>query len=141
MARTTLCTPELIKIIALHIEAGNYRSTACAAVGISRMTLNRWERAGAAGEEPYVGLFEAMTVAEGMAEMRLLREVNNAGPGWQAKAWQMERRFATKWCGRVKQQVAEHVDALTDKLKSDPELHRKVVEKLSEDETTAKAAH
>jgi hypothetical protein len=52
----------------------------------------------------------------------------------------MERRFASRWCARVKQQVTEHVDALTEKLKADPELHRKVIDVLADQEPAASGA-
>jgi uncharacterized protein CbrC (UPF0167 family) len=131
------------------IEAGNYKSTAAQAAGIHRDTLNGWELRGKAGEEPYASFSDALLKAEAKAEMDLLAEIKAARPGitgvqgadlWQARCWVMERRFASRWCARVKQQVTEHVDALTEKLKADPELHRKVIDVLADQEPAASGA-
>ncbi len=149
MARPTVLTPELQATIVAHLEAGNYRTTACAAVGIHRHTLSNWEKAGLEGREPYVSFLEAVTAAEARAEVELLAAIRGAQPGtpgvtgadlWTTKAWILERRFGQRWCARVKQQTAEAVDALTDKLKAQPDLHQKVMEVLMETET-AGASH
>lgn len=150
MARRTLCTPETIAILVSHISKGNYRATACAAAGIHRQTLLTWEKWGAEGVEPYAGFVEALATAEAEAEMALLEEIRTARPAtvgvggadvWQAKAWMMERRYGARWAARVKQQTAEAVDALTEKLKADPELHKKVLDILAENAASAPAQH
>ncbi len=149
MARPTSLTPEVQAAILEAIEAGNYKSTACQAVGIHRDTLNGWEIRARSGEEPFASFSDALLKAEAKAEMTLLAEIKAARPGltgvqgadlWQARCWVMERRFASKWCARVKQQVAEHVDALTEKLKADPDLHRKVVDVLADQERSETSA-
>jgi hypothetical protein len=137
--------------IVASIEAGNYRVTAAATAGVHRNRLAEWEKRGESGEEPYAGFACALLKAEAKAEADLLAEIRTARPGvtgvqgadlWQAKAWMLERRFASRWCARVKQQVAEHVDALTEKLKADPELARKVADVLADQESAAgPAAH
>lgn len=141
MGRPTSLTPELQAAIVACIEAGNYRVTACASVGIHRHTLQNWEKWGLEGKAPYVDLLAALLKAEAKSEVDLLASVRNAESGdlWQNKAWMLERRFATRWCAKVKQQVAEHVDALTEKLKADPELHRRVVDVLADSEPSAGA--
>lgn len=144
--RPTSLTPALQAVIVRHIEAGNYRATAAAAAGVHRNRMSEWEKRGEAGEEPYAGFACALQKAEAEAEIGLLAEIRAARPGatgisgadvWQAKAWMLERRFAARWCARVRQQVAEHVDALTEKLKADPELHRRVVDVLADQEPAA----
>ncbi len=144
--RPTSLTPAIAKVVVEHILAGNYRAVAAQAAGVHRNTLLNWEKRGEAGEEPYAGFLCALQTAEAEAEIALLAEIRSAKPGitgvqgadlWQAKAWMLERRFASRWCARVKQQVAEHVDALTEKLKADPELHRKVVDVLADQESAA----
>lgn len=146
MARPTSLTPTVQAAIVEAIEAGNYRSTAATAAGVHRNRMAEWEKRGETGEEPYASFAAALQQAEAKAEIKLLDEIRNAKPAvagingadlWQAKAWIMERRFGPRWCARVKQQVAEHVDALTDKLKADPDLHRKVVDVLADQEHPA----
>lgn len=146
MGRPTSLTAEVQEAILTALEAGNYRSTAAAAAGIHRNTLGNWEKWGEEGKAPYADFLVAMQQAEAKGEMQLLAEIRDARPGvpgvsgadvWQAKAWMLERRFATRWCARVKQQVAENVDALTSKLKADPELHRKVLDVIAAEEPAA----
>ncbi len=146
MSRPTSLTPEVHKAIVDAIGAGNYRSTAAAAAGVHRNRMAEWEKRGETGEEPYAAFTCALQTAEAQAEVKLLAEIRGAQAGtpgvsgadlWQAKAWVMERRFASRWCARVKQQVAENVEALTAKLKADPDLHRKVVDVLADQESSA----
>ena len=148
MGRPSLLTSEVQATIVEALKAGNYRSTAAAAAGIHRNTLINWERWGEEGREPYADFLTAMQKAEAEAEMALVSEIRHAEPGiptvkspdlWQAKAWILERRYGGKWCARVKQQVAENVEALTAKLKAKPELHQQVVDVLSTDEEPATA--
>lgn len=147
--RPTSLTPDVQAAIVEAIEAGNYRSTAAAAAGVHRNRMAEWEKRGEAGEEPYASFACALQTAEAKAEMSLVAELRHAEPGiptvrgadlWQAKAWLLERRFASRWCARVKQQVAENVDALTSKLKADPELHKKVVDVIAGEEPAASGA-
>jgi hypothetical protein len=144
--RPTSLTPEVQATIVAAVEAGNYRVTACASAGIHRHTLQNWEKWGLEGKAPYQEFLAALLKAEAKSEIDLLAEIRGAQPGipgvsgadiWTAKAWMLERRFASRWCARVRQQVAEHVDALTEKLKADPELHRRVVDVLADQEPSA----
>lgn len=146
--RPTSLTPEVHKAIVDCIRAGNYRTVAAAAAGVHRNRLAEWEKRGESGEEPYAGFACALQKAEADAEIELLAELRAAQPGtsgpggsgadiWQTKAWMLERRFASRWCARVRQQVAEHVDALTEKLKADPELHRRVLDVIADQEPSA----
>lgn len=138
--RPTSLTPEVQRSIITSVRRGNFRMTAAAAAGVHRNSLLSWEKRGDEGEEPYASFAIALQQAEAKAEMALLRKVRTAKPGvdlWQTAAWMLERRFASRWCARVKQQVAENVDALTSKLKADPELHRKVLDVLAGEEPSA----
>lgn len=143
MGRPSKLTPETQAAIVAALERGNYRSTAAAAAGIHRNTLMNWERWGEEGREPYVDFLTAMQAAEARAEMALVDEIRNAQPAvtggrgadmWAARAWILERRYGAKWSSRVKAQVVENVEALTNKLKSKPELHAEVVRVLAVDE-------
>jgi hypothetical protein len=149
MGRPPLLTPEVQTAIVNAIREGNYRTVAAAAAGVHRNTLTNWEKWGTEGKEPYVDFMCALQKAEADAEISLLAEIKSAQAGltgergadlWQSKAWILERRFASRWCARVKQQVAENVDALTSKLKADPELHRKVLDVLADQEPSANDA-
>ena len=145
--RPTSLTSEVMKVIIEAVEGGNYRATAAAAAGVHRNRMAEWEKRGEAGEEPYAEFACALQMAEAKAEMTLLRELRSAQPGvpgvsgadvWTTKAWILERRFASRWCARVKQQVAEAVETMTDKLKHKPELHKAVLDVLEADrESTA----
>lgn len=146
MSRPTSLTPEVQATIVKYIKAGNYRSTAAAAAGVHRNRLAEWEKRGETGEEPYAEFAVALQAAEAQCEIDLLAEIRSARPGvpgvtgadlWTKTAWIMERRFASRWCARVKQQTAENVDALTAKLKADPELHRRVVDVLDQESPAA----
>ncbi len=149
MAPPSKLTPETQAAIVASIEAGNYRVTAAAAAGVHRNRLAEWEKRGESGEEPYASFACALQKAEAKAEMGALAKIRGAQSGtpgvsgadvWTNEAWFLERRFATRWCARVKQQVAENVDALLSKLKSDPDLHRKVVDVLTAEEPSAAGA-
>lgn len=136
---TSKYTPEAHRLIVDALDAGNYRTTAAAAAGICRNTLASWERRGLEGEEPYVAFTRDMQQAEARSEMTLLAAIRNAESGdpWQSKAWMMERRFASRWSAKVKQTVAENVEALTQKLRGNPELYKQVVAELESAETGA----
>lgn len=136
---STKYTREVHKLIIDAIELGNYRTTAAAAAGICRNTLADWERRGIEGEAMYALLACEMQQAEARSEMALLAAVRNAESGdpWQSKAWMMERRFASRWSVKVKQTVAENVDALTTKLRANPELYKQVVAELESVEAGA----
>lgn len=151
VGRPTSLTPEVAKAICDTIEAGNYRSVACAAAGISRATLVNWERLGAEGKAPYADFLAELQSAEARFEIKIVGELRNAVKGipgessadlWQSKAWLLERRFASRWCARVKQQTAENVDALAQKLKAKPDLQAAVIAELAgDDESPAAGAN
>ena len=132
MARPTSLTPEVQEKIIAAIRGGNYRNVAAAAAGVHRNRFAEWERRGESGEEPYASFACALQKAEAEAEIALIAEVREGGEGWQSRAWVAERRWAPRWAARVRTQVAEQVEALTNKLRSDPELHGRVNGLLAE---------
>lgn len=146
MGRPTSLTPQVAEKILTAIRKGNYKSTACAAAGIPRSSLHNWEQRAETGEEPYSSFIDEMRQAEAEAEMALQEEIRNAKPAitgvcgpdpWTSRAWIMERRWPNKWSGRVKVTVNEEIDSLTKKLARDPELHRRVLHVLSDEEPAA----
>lgn len=91
------------KIVA-GILLGLTLERAAAAANIHRVTVYRWLKAGAAGEEPYAGFFRACREADAKCEADLLKTIKEASLGiknestgtfrqWTAAAWMLERRF------------------------------------------------
>jgi hypothetical protein len=120
--------------------------TACARAGIHRDTLHKWEQRGASGEAPYAEFFDALQKAEADAESSLLEQIQKAqpavsGPGgagadlWQAKAWIMERRWPSRWGGRVRATVTDELGTLLKRIESrlDAETFAKVIDATRED--------
>jgi len=140
MGRPTSLTPEVQRAICASLRAGNYRETAAQAGGVDARSLRRWVERGEEGEEPFAEFLSAVQKAEAVAERRLLRSIRKGVDGWQARAWILERRWPGRWSGRVRVTVTDHVDQLTAKLKADPELHRKVLDVLADQEPTASSA-
>lgn len=140
MGDKTDLTPDVERRICAALRAGNYRETAAAAGGVSGRSLRRWCERGETGEEPFASFLSAVTKAEAKAERLLLRSIRKGVDGWQSRAWILERRWPSRWSGRVRVTVTDHVDALTAKLKADPELHRKVVDVLADQEPPAAGA-
>jgi hypothetical protein len=125
------------------LRRGHYRKVACAKVRITERTLQRWRQWGEAGEEPYASFLVEMDEAEADCENELLTAIRTAQPGvpgvsgadvWTSRAWVMERRWPKRWRGSVRLTVHEEVETMTARLKSDAELYRRVVERLSVDE-------
>lgn len=91
------------KIVA-GILLGLSMERAAAAAGVHRVTVFRWLKAGAAGEEPYVAFLTACREADARCELDLLKTIKEASLGikneatgtfkqWTAAAWVLERRF------------------------------------------------
>ena len=79
-------TPELVKQLLTYIEAGNYITTACAAVGISQETYRAWKRR-------YPSFAEEASKAEAVAMARNVTIIQVAAKTqWQAAAWFLERK-------------------------------------------------
>lgn len=139
----TKLTEEMATVILDAIEAGNYKGTACALVGVHRDTLHNWEQLGAQGKEPFAGFVERLRVAEAKAEVGLLAEIRGARGGskhdapdvWTSRAWIMERRFAKRWGLRVKAAVNEELESLLRRLESrlDADTFGKVIDATRED--------
>lgn len=135
--RPSKLTPDVQRIIVGAVREGMYLEPSAALAGVTRQTIYNWAKRGEGGEEPYAAFFVALKKAEAEAELDLYREVRQKQDGWQSVSWVMERRWPYRWAARVRTQVAEQVDALTSKLKGEPELHRKVMDVLSSEEPTA----
>ena len=141
--RPTSLTPEVERAVCAALRGGNYRETAAQAAGLHRNSLRNWLQRGEQGEEPYASFLCAVEKAEAAGERKLLREIRKGCDGWQARSWILERRWPSRWSGRVRVTVSDHVDQLTAKLKSDPELHQRVMDVIADQEpaTGTGAAH
>ena len=90
--------------IVAGILLGMSLERAAAAANIHRVTVYRWLKAGAAGEEPYAAFLAACREADAKCEQDLLKTIKEASLGikneatgtfrqWTAAAWVLERRF------------------------------------------------
>jgi hypothetical protein len=140
MARPTLLTPEVAARILASIRAGNYKAQACQAAGIHRDTLHGWEQRGARGEEPFAEFSDALQKAEATAERRLLKQVRAGVDGWQSKAWIMERRWPSRWGGRVRATISDERESLLAKVAADPDLHGRLRDVIGEGAAQAPAS-
>lgn len=102
MSRPTKLTEEIsTKIVAL-VRAGNYRETACAAVGITAKTLRNWLRRSAQGGKrnaSYVQFADDLEKAEATAEALDNQRVSKAAEAgdWRAAAWRLARKRPDRW--------------------------------------------
>lgn len=87
-------TPELVNELIKYIEAGNYVTTACQAVGISRKTYYEW----LADETKSDISDEIIQKAEAKAIARNVLIIQGAAKeSWQAAAWFLERKDYKGW--------------------------------------------
>lgn len=144
-------TPAVTATILAELAKGHYRKVACAAARITERTLQKWQKRGEAGEEPYATFLIDMQEVESTVEGQLLSEIRNAKPAvngegghgadvWTARAWILERRWPKRWSGRVRVSVSEEIDAFTQRLKNNPELYARVMDALREESPGEPAA-
>jgi len=95
---------EVQKKIVAGILLGLTLERAAAAANVNRVTVFRWLKAGAAGEEPYAAFLAACKEADARCELDLLKTIKESSLGikneatgtfkqWTAAAWILERRF------------------------------------------------
>lgn len=91
-----------------NLEGGAYRCDAVVAAGLAERTVARWLEMGKAEEEAddpgpmtfYRHMWQAVTRAEGVPQMRALQVIHRAAAGrggWRAAAWFLERRYPDNW--------------------------------------------
>ena len=129
MARRTKLTSQVQQTIVTAVTAGAPFETACQYAGIAPQTGHNWrawgQRALARGESasPYIGFFEAITLARSQDELRRVARINKAGeggaltyrktvthedgrttveehfqpPDWRADAFHLERSRPAAW--------------------------------------------
>lgn len=107
------------------LRAGNFRTTACAAVGISTQTLRNWVDRARAGEEPYADFVADLEQVEALAEVETANVIAMCARGevpkdkdgnvipeeerpfrdWKAAAFLLERRGARRWAPTLKSEL------------------------------------
>lgn len=133
MPRPNLYSPEIHRAICDALRDGNYRATAAKAAGIAESTLHVWLNRARDGVAPYVGLLEDIEMAEAQAEISLVGEIRRGDEsGWQRLGWMLERRWPGRWAARVRATVTEEVGTIVTALRSDPEMHRRVLVAVDE---------
>jgi hypothetical protein len=104
-------TPAIIKEVADLIPRTMYLETVADAIGVHRVTINRWLKLGGKeqrrrerGQEPnhkydlHCQFCIAVKKALAVTESDHLQQIQAAGTmQWQACAWVLERRFLNKW--------------------------------------------
>jgi len=96
VARPSKFTPERQQRILTALSAGNTRKAACEYAGVEQHTFQRWLLR-------YVHFAQAVTRAEGDAEVRMMALVHQAAPNdWRAAAWWLERRRSSDYGRRDK---------------------------------------
>lgn len=141
MARPTSLTPEVQRIIVEALREGMYREVAATLAGIHRDSLFAWMARGATGEEPFKSFSDAVKSAEAEAEREVVREARSGCEGWQARAWLAERRWPSRWGGRVRATVNDELTAVLKRIeaKLDPETYAKVIDAAREDDAGSSA--
>ena len=111
----------LLKLLRL----GNFRVTACAAVGITEDTLRNWQERARAGEEPFADFVDEVERAEALAEIDTVNVIAMCARGevpknkdgkvipedkrpfkdWRAAAFILERRGARRWAPTQRNEV------------------------------------
>jgi len=99
------------------LRVGNFRVTACAAVGITQQTLRNWQERARAGEEKFAEFMDEVERAEAQAEIDTVNVIAMCARGelpkdkdgnvipkdvrtfrdWKAAAFILERRGARRW--------------------------------------------
>lgn len=113
---TKLTEPIAVKVIS-YVLAGNYKTTACRAVGISTYTLRNWvaraeewlesDQDVPADELIYIQFFNALEWAEAQAELKLMTQAVSGIPGaWQAAMTVLERKHPERW-GKANERTPE----------------------------------
>jgi len=99
---------QLLETVKKWITEGNYVTTACQSVGISKATFYNWM---GKGEKATGGLFrkfyEAVQEATAKAEQKYVGVITDAANKgtWYAAAWWLERRYPDRWGRRERLDV------------------------------------
>lgn len=104
-------TPEQIKNYCLWISKGAIPTTAAARIGITERTLQRWLKAGEAGQKGFVEFAKAADFALIEFECRLLTFIcDNAAKNVNAAQWLFMQRFGLKYKKAAEAEVGVEED-------------------------------
>lgn len=104
-------TKDVQKQILKHVRDGNFFEPSCVASGVSRDTVDYWQRRYEAGEEvaqKYADFFVALARARAEAELEAVVDVKTGRPGWQGQAWFLERRYRGRWGQRKQLNITQN---------------------------------
>lgn len=111
MGRPSKFTPEIAAAILRAVGAGLAYPQAAALAGVCERTLYNWLEAGDAGQEPLATFLQDLKSTEAKAELESLAAVKAGGPGWQSRAWYLERKYPERWGRSVRPVAAAWADA------------------------------
>lgn len=115
IGRPTLLTPEIVASLDRLVPRHPFPASLAAALGVSYASLRRWYVAGykllRKVERNGPGVPTELTEADALRlsfcttlrnvlatyEAKLLARLRETGAGWQSYAWELERRFPTRW--------------------------------------------
>ncbi len=115
--RPRALTDEMQAVILDAIRAGMHLTPACDLAGISQDTIRYWRRlceSGAEHAQVYADFFGRIKRAPAVAEARALDAITRGEPGWQSRAWFLERRFPKRWAVRKEPEPGRDVKQLSD---------------------------
>ena len=117
IGRPTDLTPEVQETICEAIQAGNYLEPSAALAGVSKSTVYKWIKRGAAEkkrlskskrarmkkrEAPFVAFVDAIREADAIAEVRDVATIAAAAEkNWAAAAWRLARKHHARWGGKT----------------------------------------
>lgn len=103
--REPTLTPEIAEKIVMAVRTGSALEAAAAYAGVPRQTFFDWLKRGRnpRGYKPYRDLAGALEEALGTFEVTANAMIAKAGEEqWQAKAWQLERKFPERYGRRTR---------------------------------------
>lgn len=98
-------SPEVHDALVAMTREGGFRKLAAMHAGVGHQTLLEWLADAAAHPttSPYGKLAEDLEKAEAERALAALRDTRMAGPGWQASAWYLERKYPSEYGRRVQE--------------------------------------
>lgn len=116
--------PMILQRIVDIVSVGASKQDACNVVGISFVTLRKWELMGEDGKEPFAQFALDMKAAKARKKTYLIELLHKAAEDdWKAGGWLLERQYPAEYSKRV--EVAAEVTE-----KKGPDLTRLTTKQL-----------